>query len=148
MGISEAIMERLKEAMKAKDEVALAALRALKNAILVEERKGEIHTISEDDKTAIVRGQIKQRKESAETYAQSGRKDLADRELQEISILENFLPKALSAEELAAIVKQAVAESGATSVKDLGKAMKLAREKAGSRADGKALSDAVKAALS
>lgn len=147
MGISEELSQRLKDAMRARDKVALAAVRSLKSAIMVEERKGELHSLTEAEKQKLVRRLVKQRQESAAIFSEKGRDEAAENELAELKILESFLPQGLTADEIAQLAADAVAESGASSLKELGQAMRIARQKAGGRADGKTLADAVKALL-
>ncbi len=147
MGISEELTQRLKAAMRAKDKIALAAVRSLKSAIMVEERRGELHSLTEAEKQKLVRRLVKQRQESATIFAEKGRNEAAEVERAELKVLETFLPQGLSGDEIAKLAADAVAESGASSLRELGLAMRLAKEKAAGRADGKTLADAVKALL-
>ena len=144
------IPEDLKAAMKAKDTVALAVIRALKTAMTnASIEKGGLGTpLDEAEITALIRKQIKQRQDSLSQFTAAGRTELAATEQAEITILEKYLPAALSIEEIAAIVNAAVAETGASSKADMGKVMKLAQERAGGRADGKTLSQEVAKRLS
>lgn len=142
---AETIMSDLKEAMKAKDTVALTTLRALKTALTnaAIESGNKDNVVKEADALAIVRKQIKQRQDSIEQFEKAGRSELADGEKAEIAVLEKYLPTALSEDEVAAIVKEALAETGATSRADMGKVMGIVQAKAAGRADGKTLSQEV-----
>lgn len=139
------IPEDIKAAMKAKDPVTLNALRALKTAMSnASIEKGHLTAPLDDaEVTALIRKQIKQRQDSYEQFSKAGREELAATEKAEMAVLEKYLPSALSADEIAALVDAAVAESGATSKADMGKVMKLVQERAGGRADGKTLSQEV-----
>ncbi len=137
----------LKEAMKAKDKTRLGAIRMLLAAIQTEETEGTKHELTDDEVLKIIAREIKKRRESAEIYTQNGRQDLADTELAEVAVLEDYQPEQLSDEEVAEVIDEAVAETGATSMKEMGQVMKLATEKAAGRADGKRLSTAVRERL-
>ena len=139
------IPEDIKAAMKAKDALALNALRALKSALTnAAIEKGSATTVLEESEVlAVIRKQIKQRIDSCEQFEKAGRAELAVTEKAEIEILNRYLPAALGAEELDAIVARAIAETGATGKADMGKVMKRCQELAAGRADGKALSAAV-----
>lgn len=143
--VTQQISEDIKTAMKAKDSLALNALRALKSALTnAAIEKGGLGTLLEEPEVlAIVRKQIKQRNDSIEQFEKAGRGELAATEKAEIGVLARYLPAALSEEELAAIVEQAVADTGASGKADMGKVMKRAQELADGRADGKLLSAAV-----
>ena len=138
------LQEDIKTAMRARDPVALNALRALKTALTnaaIEKSLGA--TLDPGEAVAVVRKQVKQRQDSFAQYEAAERPDLAGVEQAEIAVLERYLPAALSAEELDELISAAIAETGATSKAELGKVIKLAQEKAAGRADGKALSQAV-----
>jgi uncharacterized protein len=139
------IPEDIKTAMKAKDAVSLNALRALKTAMSnASIEKGHLTAPLDDTEvTALVRKQIKQRQDSFEQFSKAGRDELAASEKAEIAVLEKYLPVAMTAGEIAALVEAVVAETGASSKADMGKVMKLAQERAAGRADGKALSQEV-----
>jgi uncharacterized protein YqeY len=139
------VSEDIKTAMRAKDSVALNALRALKSAMTnAAIEKGGLGTVLEEaEALAVVRKQIKQRQDSLEQFENAGRAELAATEKTEIGILSRYLPAALTEDELLAIVGQAVTETGATGKADMGKVMKRAQELAAGRADGKSLSAAV-----
>lgn len=143
-------MSDLKDAMKARDTVALTTLRALKTALTnaAIESGNKNNVVSDADALALVRKQIKQRNDSIEQFESAGRAELADNEKAEIVVLEKYLPAALSAEEVSAIVADAIGETGASSRADMGKVMKIVQEKVAGRADGKALSQEVMKHLS
>lgn len=140
------IPEDIKTAMKAKDSLALNALRALKSALTnAAIEKGGLGTaLEESEVLAIVRKQIKQRLDSCEQFEKAGRPELVVTEKAEIEILSRYLPAALSEAELIAIVEQAISDTGATGKADMGKVMKRAQELAEGRADGKLLSSVVR----
>jgi uncharacterized protein YqeY len=144
------IPEDLKSAMKARDTLALNALRALKSALTnAAIEKGGLGTpLEEGEVLAVIRKQIKQRQDSIEQFEKANRPELAATEKAEIAVLERYLPAALSAEEVAALVEQAVTETGATGKADMGKVMKLAQERADGRVDGKTLSQEIMKRLS
>ena len=144
------IPEDLKAAMKAKDTVALATIRALKTAMTNAsiEKAGLGAPLDDAEITALIRKQIKQRQDSFTQFTNAGREELAAKEQAEILVLENYLPANLTAEEITAIVEAAVSELGASSKADMGKVMKLAQERAAGRADGKLLSQEVAKRLS
>ena len=143
-------MSDLKDAMKARDTVALTTLRALKTALTnaAIESGNKDNVVSDADALALVRKQIKQGNDSIEQFESAGRAELADNEKAEIVVLEKYLPAALSAEEVSAIVADAIGETGASSRADMGKVMKIVQEKVAGRADGKALSQEVMKHLS
>lgn len=143
--ISSQLQEDLKTAMRAKDTVTLNALRALKTALTnAAIEKGGLGTVLDaGEAVSIVRKQVKQRRDSFAQFAANNRPELAANEQAEITVLERYLPAALSAEELDQLIAAAIAETGATSKADLGKVIKLAQDKAAGRADGKTLSQAV-----
>ena len=144
------VMSDLKDAMKARDTVALTTLRALKTALTnaAIESGNKDNVVSDANALALVRKQIKQRNDSIEQFESAGRAELADNEKAEIVVLEKYLPAALSAEEVSAIVADAISETGASSRADMGKVMKIVQEKVAGRADGKALSQEVMKHLS
>lgn len=144
------ISDDIKTAMRAKDSTALNALRALKSAMTnAAIEKGGLGTLLDKQEIlAVIRKQIKQRQDSIEQFEKANRAELAANEKAEIAILSAYLPAALTEEQIAAIVEQAVAETGAASKADMGKAMKRAQELSEGRADGKLLSAAVMKRLS
>ena len=139
------IPEDIKTAMKAKDAVSLNVLRALKTAMTnASIEKGHLSAPLDDSEvSALIRKQIKQRQDSYEQFTNAGRDELAATEKTEMEVLAKYLPSALTADEIAAIIEAAIAETGATSKADMGKVMKAAQEKAAGRADGKTLSQQV-----
>ena len=150
MSLQVQIDNDIKDAMRARDTARLNTLRmvksALKNAAI---EKGGADTILDDvEASAVVRKQIKQREDSVESFEKGGRPELAATEKAEIEILSAYLPKALSAEELSAIVRDAIAEAGATTKQQMGAVMKIATARAAGRADGRALSTEVQKQLS
>ena len=144
------ISDDIKTAMKARDSAALNALRALKSALTnAAIEKGGLGTLLDEPETlAVIRKQIKQRQDSIEQFEKAGRTELASTEKNEIEILSRYLPAALSESEISSLVQQALAETGASSKADMGKAMKRAQELAEGRADGKLLSAIVMKHLS
>jgi uncharacterized protein YqeY len=141
----ENLSEDIKNAMRAKDSVALNTLRALKSALTnAAIEKGGLGTaLDEAECLAIVRKQIKQRQDSIEQFEKAGRAELADNEKLELALLQKFLPAALSEQEVADLLEKAIAETGATSKADMGKVMKVLQEWVDGRADGRTLSQAV-----
>lgn len=144
------IQNDIKAAMFAKDKTALTALRAIKAAILVaktaEGASGD--TLSEEEIIKIIQKLVKQRKESALIYTEQNRPELAEPELEEIAVLEKYLPKALSEEEITEAVQSVINEVGATSMADMGKVMGMATKKLAGQADGRIVSAKVKELLS
>lgn len=149
MSLEQKVMADLKTAMLAKDEKALRALRAIKAAILLAKTsEGARGELNEDDETKLLQKLVKQRKDSLEIYQQQNRSDLAKKEEEEIEVIEKFLPKQLSADELQLEIKKIIAETGATSSADMGKVMGVATKKLAGKADGKTISTVVKELLS
>jgi len=148
MSLEEKIMADLKIAMLAKDEKALRGLRAIKAAILLARTsEGAGGELKEEDETKLLQKLVKQRKDSLEIYQQQHRTDLAQKEQEEIEVIERFLPKQLSTEELQLEIKKIIAETGATSAADMGKVMGVATKKLAGKADGKTISVTVKELL-
>lgn len=141
-------MEGLKPAMLAKDEKTVRSLRAVKAAIIVaktaEGAKGEL---SEEDEIRLLQKLVKQRRDSLDIFTQQNRADLAQREQEEIDVIERFLPQQLGPEELRATIRELIAQSGASSPADMGRVMGLANKKLAGRADGKTISAVVKELL-
>jgi uncharacterized protein len=151
MGLKQRVEAELKQAMKARDPVALGAARLLKSAIVnreIELGKDLAGEGGDAEVLKLVEKQLKQRREAAGIFAKAGRTDLAEKEEKEAAFLASYLPKQLTAEELEALVATAAAQVGATSIKEMGLVMKAAQALAQGRADGKALSEAVKRRLS
>ena len=142
-------MGELKTAMLAKDEKALRSLRAIKAAILLAKTsEGAGGELKEDDEIKMLQKLVKQRKDSLEIYEQQNRTDLAQKEKEEIEIIEKFLPKQLSVDELRSEVAAIISEVGASSPADMGKVMGAATKKLAGKADGKTISALVKELLS
>lgn len=149
MSLEAKVMEQLKQAMRDKNEAALRTLRAIKSAILVEKTSvGAKETLTEAEEVKIIQKMMKQRKDSIAIFTEQNRHDLAEKEQEEVAVLENFLPQQLSAEELQAAVREIIAQTGAASAADLGKVMGQASKQLAGRADGKAIADMVKSLLS
>jgi uncharacterized protein YqeY len=143
MTLQERLSQEIKAAMFAKDADRLSTLRLLKSVIgyVLVERKTE--TLPDADFVGLVQREVKKRRDAIEQYEKGGRPELAEKEKKEIPILEAFLPKALSAEELEQLVKATIQETGATSKKDMGVVIKAVQAKAAGRADGKTISGLV-----
>ena len=149
MNLFDQISSDIKAAMLAKDKVKLEALRNAKKCFLeAKNAPGAGDTLTDEAAQAIIQKLVKQGKESARIYTEQQRPDLAEAELAQVSALEGFLPQQLSAEELEAEVKTIIAEAGATSMKDMGRVMRLASAALAGRADGGAISALVKKLLS
>ena len=145
--LKEQIRADLKEAMKAKEKERTGTIRMLLAAIQTAETEGSKHEVDDAEIQKIIAREIKKRRESADIYTTNGRADLAETELAEASILEVYQPKQLSDEELATLIDEAIADTGAESMAQMGQVMKTATAKADGRADGKRISEAVKARL-
>ncbi len=150
MSLKDRLVADMTQAMKAKDTNKLSTLRMAKSAVMNEENKRGVGTVLTDDEVAkVLLSLVKQRKDSIEQFTANGRTELAEKEQAELAVLEEYLPKAASQEEVTAAVEAAVAETGASSMKDMGAVMKAALAKlAGKTADGKMVSETVKAKLS
>lgn len=144
MSLKQNIETEIKKAMLAKDKDRLRALRSIKSLIMLEETKGGSTGVTEEDEMKILTKAAKQRKDSADIYQQQNRQDLAAVELAELEIINEFLPKQLSEEEVEAELKAIIAEVGAEGPKDMGKVMAVATKKLAGRADGKLISQKVK----
>ena len=148
MNLEQKIMAELKTAMLAKDEKALRSLRAIKAAILLAKTsEGAGGDLKEEDEIKLLQKLVKQRRDSLEIFTQQNRTDLAQKEQEEIEIIEKFLPKQLSGEELKTIIANIIAETGASSPADMGKVMGVATKQLAGKADGKAISALVKELL-
>lgn len=149
MTLEEMIQNDLKEAMKAKDTVGLAAVRAIKSAILLAKTAegASDKTLEDSDIVKLIQKLVKQRKESAEQYTAASRPELAQNELAEAAKMEKYLPKQLSPEEIEAAVKEVIEAVGAKTKADMGKVMGTATKKLAGLADGRAISEAVKRLL-
>jgi len=148
MALQDKIDQDIKSAMLAKDNVRLRGLRAIKAAILLAKtEKGPAEALSEETEIKVLQKLAKQRKESAEIYQQQNRDDLYQIEMEELAVIEDFLPKQLAREEIESTVRQLIAETGATGPKDMGKVMGLANQRLAGRADGRTISEIAKALL-
>lgn len=149
MSLEQKINEDLKKAMLAKDDKSLRSLRAIKAAILLAKTaEGGSGEIDEQDEIKLLQKLVKQRKDSLEIYQQQNRPDLAQKEQEEISVIEKFLPKPLSPEELRNEITAVISETGASSQADMGKVMAAATKRLAGKADGKTISGIVKELLS
>jgi len=146
MSLETEIMAQMKEAMKAKDEATLRGLRAIKAALLLLKTSGS-GEVTPDEEMKMLQKLVKQRNDSLEIFKQQNRTDLAQKEEEEIRVIEQFLPKQLSDSEIRAELEIIIAESGASSPADMGKVMGLATKKLAGKADGKTISALVKELL-
>ncbi len=147
MSLKENIENEIKDAMRSKNRDRLRALRAIKSLILLEETKGAEKGISEEEELKLLTKAAKQRKESAEVFQKQNRNDLAELELAELKVIEEFLPKQLDEQELENELRVIIQETGASGPQDMGKVMGVATKKLAGRADGKAISGKVKELL-
>jgi len=149
MSLEQQIQEAIKEAMKAKDAVALSANRAIKGEILLfKTAEGGAKEVTDGDILKMIQKLVKQRKEAAEQFVAGGRQDLADNELAEAAALEKYLPKQLSPDEVKAKIQEIVTQVGATSIRDMGKVMGVANKALAGLSDGRTISGIVKELLS
>ena len=148
MSLQEKITKQLKEAMKAKDTVALESLRAIKSAILITQTQAGAKALTTDEEIKLVQKLVKQRKDSAEIFRQQDRVDLAEPEEAQIKIMEQFLPKQLDEAAIAEIVVTIITKVGASGMQDMGKVMGMASKEMAGRADGKTISSIVRQKLS
>ena len=148
MSLELTINDAIKTAMREKDKVALDSLRAVKSQILLLKTEAKGADVSAEQEIAILQRMIKQRKDSYEQFVAQNRNDLAEVELAQMKVIEQFLPAQLSAEELEAEIKKIIAEVGAESLKDLGKVMGTASKTLAGKSDGKSISEMVKKLLS
>ena len=144
MSFQKQVMDKMKEAMKSKDTVALTALRALKSAFMLANTEAGAGEMTEGDELKIIQKQVKQRKDSAVIFKEQGREDLAAPELAEVAVLEQFLPEALSEQEIEKVVVATIAKVGAVGMKDMGKVMGMVSKELAGQADGKTISTLVK----
>jgi len=148
MSLEQKVMAEMKDAMKAKQEATLRALRAIKAEIIkAKTEPGAGGEINEEKESSLLQKMMKQRKDSLEIYQQQNRADLAQKEQEEIAVIEKFLPKQLSAEELKAELQKIIAETGTSSPADMGKVMGVATKQLAGKADGKTISATVKELL-
>jgi uncharacterized protein len=148
MGLEQNIMAEMKEAMKAKNEAALRGLRAIKAAIIIAKTaEGANGELQEADEMKMLQKLVKQRRDSLEIFEKQNRPDLAEKEKEEIAIIEKFLPQQMGEEELKTAIAAIIAETGASSAADMGKVMGAANKQLAGRADGKTISVVVKQLL-
>ncbi|MDH7445163.1 GatB/YqeY domain-containing protein [Aquimarina sp. 2201CG14-23] len=149
MSLQAKVMTAMKEAMKAKDTNALTSLRAIKSAILLAQTEsGAKEELTEDQELKLLQKQVKQRKDSAAIFTEQGRDDLAQPELDQAKVIEQFLPEQMSEEEIEKIIVDIIAKTGAAGMKDMGKVMGMASGQLAGKADGKTISTIVKSKLS
>ena len=144
--LKEKLLEDLKNSMKEKNELRKNVVQMVRAAILQVEKDKQIE-LSDEQIIEIMAKEAKKRKDSISDYEKGGREDIVENIKKEISVIEEYLPKQLSKEEVTAIVKEVISEVGATSIKDMGKVMKSAKEKIGAASDGKTINEAVKELL-
>ncbi|MFB0938036.1 MAG: hypothetical protein ACJAV9_000251 [Urechidicola sp.] len=147
MSLQVKLMEQLKAAMRSKDSVALASLRAIKSEILLAQTKGTDIEFSEADEIKLLQKLVKQRKDSATLYSEQGREDLADPEIAQAKIISQFLPEQMSVDDLKKVISEIITKVGASSMKDMGKVMGMASKELAGKADGKSISATVKELL-
>lgn len=149
MSLSKDVMTAMKEAMKAKDQNALTSLRAIKSAILlVQTESGAKEEITEEQELKLLQKLVKQRKDSATIFNEQGRADLAEPELAQAEVIAQFLPEQLGEDDIAKVVDEVIATTGAQGMKDMGKVMGQVNGKLAGKADGKTISTIVKSRLS
>ena len=149
MNLFDKVSEDIKNAMLAKDKLRLEALRGVKKEFLeAKTAKGGDGELTDDAATKIIQKMVKQRKDSASIYTEQNRPELAEKEIAEVAVLEAYLPKQFTAEELEAELKAIIAETGASSAQDMGKVMGVASKKLAGKAEGRLISEAVKRLLS
>ncbi len=147
MNLLEQINADMKTAMKAKEKEKLQAIRAVKTAFTLEMTKTGASELDNEVALKIIQKLVKQRNDSAATYKDGGREDLAEKELFEMEVLKAYLPEQMSDEELTAAVKDIIAATGATSMKEMGKVMGMATKQLSGKAEGKAIANKVKELL-
>lgn len=147
MSLETTIMADIKAAMLARDQKKLEALRAIKAQILLEKTKGGNVELTEAAELSMLQKLVKQRRESATIYEQNGRQELADEEKFQASIIEAYLPKPLSEEELRTVIKEVIAQTGATTIKDMGRVMGAVTKQVAGKADNAKVSQLVKEML-
>ncbi len=148
MNLEEKVMSEMKEAMKAKNEAALRSLRGIKAEIIkAKTEPGAGGAINEEKETALLRKMVKQRRDSLEIYSQQNRADLAQKEQEELDVIEKFLPAQMTDEDLKGLIKVIIQQTGASSPGDMGKVMGVATKQLAGKAEGKAISAAVKELL-
>lgn len=148
MSLEEKINKDLVAAMKAKDEIALRGIRAIKSAIILAKTDGSGKALDEQREIQMLQKLVKSRQESLEIYEKNGRAELAQTEREEIEVIRRYLPAMLEGAELEAIVRQIIADTGAAGMKDMGKVMAAANQQLAGKAEGRAISEIVKRLLS
>ena len=145
MSLEKEIMFAMKDAMKAKDQLALRALRAIKSALIIHKtNKGSSENISSENEMKLLQKLVKQRKDSADIFKKQNREDLAKPELDEVEVISKFLPEAMSESEIELVVKETIVSLGADGMKDMGKVMGVVSGKLAGKADGKTISTIVR----
>lgn len=148
MSLQEKIMDKMKEAMKTKDKVALESLRAIKSELLlIQTKSAASEELTEDDEIKLLQKLVKQRKDSAAIYKEQGRNDLAEPELAQVEVISQFLPVQMSDEDVKNAIAEIIKTLGATSMKDMGTVMAEAAKQLAGKTDGKSISTAVKQLL-
>jgi uncharacterized protein YqeY len=148
MSLESKIMDHMKDAMRAKDSIALEALRAIKSAIILAKTEaGAAEGLTEDQEIKMLQRLVKMRKDSAEIFTTQNRPDLAEPELAQIAVIEKFLPAQLSETEIEVIIQKIISETGASGIASMGKVMGLASAQIGGQAEGKVISGIVKKLL-
>lgn len=147
MSLEKTIMQEIKTAMKAKDKIALESLRAIKSAITYAKSEAIGTELTEADEIGIIQKQVKMRKDAAEQFTAQNRPEMAENELKQVEIIEKFLPKQLSEEELSHAIAQIIQEENAIDLKQMGKIIGLANQKLAGKAEGKAIANEVKKQL-
>jgi uncharacterized protein YqeY len=147
MSLKQKVMEQLKAAMKNKDKVALESLRAIKSELLLMETSGGNAEISEEQELKLLQKLVKQRKDSAITFTEQGRIDLAEPELAQAKIIEIFLPEQMSEADVKGIITTIIENTGANSMSDMGKVMGIASKELAGKSDGKTISNIVRSIL-
>ena len=148
MSLEKKIMDAMKTAMKAKDQMALAALRAVKSELILAKTSGSLDGLTEADENKILQKLVKQRKDSATIFSEQNREDLSTPELEQAEVISQFLPAQMSEEDVAKVVAEVIAQTGANSMKDMGKVMGMVNGKLAGQSDSKTISSIVKAKLS
>jgi hypothetical protein len=148
MSLQEKIMDKMKEAMKTKDKVALESLRAIKSELLlIQTKSAASEELTQDDEIKLLQKLVKQRKDSAAIYKEQGREDLAEPDLAQVEVISQFLPVQMSEEDVKNAVAEIIKSVGATSMKDMGNVMAEASKQLAGKTDGKSISTAVKQLL-
>ena len=149
MDFSDKITDDIKSAMKAKDKLTLETLRAIKKELIeLKTSKGSSGEVTEDEAVKVMQKMVKQRNDAAAIYEKQGRADLAEKELAEVKVINRYLPEPMTPEEIEKAIKEIIARTGASSMKDMGKVMGLATKKLAGKADGKEISAIVRSLLS